>query len=30
LRWRSDKDPRQCTMDQVEHREGKSLKLLQR
>src|SRR5438046_619108 len=22
LRWRSDKDPRQCTMDQVEHREG--------
>jgi len=30
IRWRSDKDPRQCTMDQVEHREGKSLKLLQR
>jgi ATP-dependent DNA ligase len=30
LRWRSDKDPRQCTMDQVEHREGKSLALLQR
>src|SRR5438094_4349014 len=30
VRWRSDKDPRQCTMDQVEHREGKSLKLLQR
>jgi ATP-dependent DNA ligase len=29
LRWRSDKDPRQCTMDQVEHREGKSLALLQ-
>jgi ATP-dependent DNA ligase len=30
LRWRRDKDPRQCTMDQVEHREGKSLALLQR
>jgi ATP-dependent DNA ligase len=30
VRWRSDKNPRQCTMDQVEHREGKSLKLLQR
>jgi len=30
LRWRSDKDPRQCTMDQVEHREGKLLALLQR
>ena len=30
LRWRADKDPRQCTMDQVEHREGKSLALLQR
>ncbi|HEX4696983.1 MAG TPA: ATP-dependent DNA ligase [Candidatus Udaeobacter sp.] len=30
LRWRSDKDARQCTMDQVEHREGKSLALLQR
>jgi ATP-dependent DNA ligase len=30
LRWRPDKDPRQCTMDQVEHREGKSLALLQR
>src|SRR5437763_1761153 len=30
VRWRSDKDPRQCTMDQVEHREGKSLKLLRR
>jgi ATP-dependent DNA ligase len=30
LRWRSDKDPRQCTMDQVEHREGKSLALLHR
>jgi ATP-dependent DNA ligase len=25
LRWRPDKKPRQCTMDQVEHREGKSL-----
>ncbi len=30
LRWRSDKAPCQCTMDQVEHREGKSLALLQR
>lgn len=30
LRWRPDKDPRKCTMDQVEHREGKSLALLQR
>jgi ATP-dependent DNA ligase len=30
LRWRPDKDPRQCTMDQVEHREGKSFALLQR
>jgi len=28
LRWRSDKSPRQCTIDQVEHREGKSLALL--
>jgi ATP-dependent DNA ligase len=28
LRWRPDKAPRQCTMDQVEHREGKSLALL--
>lgn len=28
LRWRSDKDPRQCTMDQVERREGKSVALL--
>lgn len=28
LRWRADKAPRQCTMDQVEHREGKSLALL--
>jgi ATP-dependent DNA ligase len=28
VRWRPDKDPRQCTMDQVEHREGKSLALL--
>jgi ATP-dependent DNA ligase len=28
LRWRPDKDPRQCTMDQVEHREGRSLALL--
>lgn len=28
LRWRPDKAPRQCTMDQVKHREGKSLALL--
>lgn len=28
LRWRTDKVPRQCTMDQVAHREGKSLALL--
>ena len=28
VRWRPDKSPRQCTMDQVEHREGKSLALL--
>lgn len=28
LRWRPDKSPRQCTMDQVAHREGKSLALL--
>ena len=30
LRWRPDKAPRQCTMDQVEHREGKAIALLQR
>jgi len=30
LRWRPDKNPRQCTMNQVEHRESKSLALLQR
>jgi ATP-dependent DNA ligase len=30
VRWRPDKDPRQCTMNQVEHREGKSLAVLQR
>ena len=29
LRWRSDKAPRQCTMDQVDYHEGKSLALLQ-
>jgi ATP-dependent DNA ligase len=29
LRWRPDKAPRQCSMDQVEHPEGKSLALLQ-
>jgi ATP-dependent DNA ligase len=28
LRWRKDKSPKQCAMDQVEHREGKSLALL--
>ena len=28
LRWRKDKAPKRCTMDQVEHREGKSLVLL--
>jgi ATP-dependent DNA ligase len=28
LRWRPDKAPRQCTMDQVERPEGKSLALL--
>jgi ATP-dependent DNA ligase len=30
VRWRQDKNPHQCTMDQVEHREGKSLALLHR
>jgi ATP-dependent DNA ligase len=30
VRWRPDKEPRQCTMEQVEPREGKSLALLQR
>jgi ATP-dependent DNA ligase len=28
VRYRPDKAPRQCTMDQVAHREGKSLALL--
>jgi ATP-dependent DNA ligase len=28
VRWRKDKAPRQCTLDQVEHREGKSVALL--
>jgi ATP-dependent DNA ligase len=28
IRWRKDKAPRQCKMDQVAHREGKSLALL--
>jgi ATP-dependent DNA ligase len=28
IRWRPDKAPLQCTMDQVKHREGKSLALL--
>jgi ATP-dependent DNA ligase len=28
LRWRPDKVPRQCTMDQVEHREGRAIALL--
>ena len=30
VRWRTDKAPRQCTLDQVEGREGKSLVLLER
>jgi ATP-dependent DNA ligase len=30
LRWRPDKDRRQCTMDQVQHGEGKAFALLQR
>ena len=29
VRWRKDKAPRQCTLDQVAHREGKSLALLE-
>jgi ATP-dependent DNA ligase len=28
VRWRQDKSPKQCTMDQVAYREGKSLALL--
>ncbi len=28
MRWRKDKAPQQCTLDQVAHREGKSLALL--
>jgi ATP-dependent DNA ligase len=28
VRWRPDKDPRQCAMDQVEHREEKAMALL--
>jgi ATP-dependent DNA ligase len=28
VRWRSDKAPRQCTLDQVEHREGRAIALL--
>jgi ATP-dependent DNA ligase len=28
VRWRPDKSPKQCTMDQVAHREGKSLAFL--
>ncbi len=28
LRWRPDKDPRQCTIDQVKHPEGKAMALL--
>jgi ATP-dependent DNA ligase len=28
VRWRADKPPKQCTMDQVAHREGKSFALL--
>src|SRR6266480_2096618 len=30
VRWRAVTGPRQCTMDQVEHREGRSLALLKR
>ena len=30
VRWRRDKSPRQCTIEQVEGREGKSLALLER
>jgi len=30
IRWRPDKSPKQCTMDQVAQREGKSLALLQK
>ena len=30
LRWRPDKSPRQCTLDQVTKRGGKTLKLLER
>jgi ATP-dependent DNA ligase len=28
IRWRPDKEPRHCTIDQVEHREGKAITLL--
>jgi ATP-dependent DNA ligase len=28
VRWRPDKAPRQCTFEQVEHREGKAFALL--
>jgi ATP-dependent DNA ligase len=28
IRWRHDKEPEQCTMDQVKHHQGKSLALL--
>jgi ATP-dependent DNA ligase len=28
VRWRPDKAPRQCTLDQVEHREGRAIALL--
>jgi ATP-dependent DNA ligase len=28
VRWRRDKAPRQCTLDQVEHREGRAIALL--
>ncbi|MEP7250589.1 MAG: ATP-dependent DNA ligase [Spartobacteria bacterium] len=28
VRWRKDKAPRQCTLDQIAHRDGKSLALL--
>src|SRR5438067_5725213 len=28
VRWRTDKPPRQCTFDQVAHREGRAIALL--
>jgi ATP-dependent DNA ligase len=29
LRWRPDKDPRQCTMEQMRQRKSRALELLQ-